>query len=196
MGLNFTFSGGQTLLTEEEKEDLAVKYVTTQKELNELEQLNIKKAINWTLNHKFDYKHILKESFIIKLHQKMFNYTWKWVGEYRKTNKNLGVDKADIKNYVLMALDDCKYWIDKEIYPPDEICIRFKHKVVSVHPFCNGNGRFSRLIADILANHFFNLPVFTWGGIDNINRRKAYLNALRKADLNNFNELIEFSRKP
>jgi len=48
-----------------------------------------------------------------------------------------------------------------------------------IHPFPNGNGRHSRLLADVIAEKKFNKSVFSWGK-DNISKpgdtRKKYIN--------------------
>jgi hypothetical protein len=89
------------------------------------------------------------------------------------------------------------YWIDNKIFLEDEIAIRFKHKLVSIHLFPNGNGRHSRLMADVLISKVFHKPVFTWGmhnkqSDDQI--RALYLKSLREADNGNYTKLISFSR--
>ncbi len=193
MGLDFTYSGGQTRLSEDEKDDLKIRFIETQNELNEYEQFNIEEAISWSMSQKLRINQILSETFILRFHYIMFNRVWNWAGKYRSTNKNIGIDKTLIKNHILMTIDDCRYQINNKIYKPDEIAIRFKHKLVLIHPFCNGNGRFSRLIADIIISHIFNLPVFTWGENEK-DRRQQYLKALRLADNFKFNELFIFAR--
>ena len=52
MGLEFDYKDGQTPLDEEEKEGLKIKSITTQGELDEFEQLNIEKAVEWTIHKK------------------------------------------------------------------------------------------------------------------------------------------------
>ncbi|MCE2711515.1 MAG: Fic family protein [Cryomorphaceae bacterium] len=47
-------------------------------------------------------------------------------------------------------LDDAKFWYDNNTYSPDEMAVRFKHELVSIHCFPNGNGRHSRLMADLI----------------------------------------------
>ncbi len=82
-------------------------------------------------------------------------------------------------------LDDTKYWIENNIYLPDEIAIRFKHRIVVIHCFPNGNGRHSRLMADIIAEKIFKQPVFTWGTANLLKGgdvRSAYLIAIKQAD--------------
>jgi Fic-DOC domain mobile mystery protein B len=127
----------------------------------------------------------------------MFSEVWKWAGTRRKTYKNLGVDKSEIPMALRNALDDCRYWIDNKVFEPDEISVRFKYLIVRVHPFANGNGRHSRLMADILISKHFRKPVFSWGGKDLVRdgeNRRAYLEALREADGGKFGKLIAFAR--
>jgi fido (protein-threonine AMPylation protein) len=86
---------------------------------------------------------------------------------------------------------------EQNTYPADEIALRFKHQIVSIHCFSNGNGRHSRLMADLIIDKLFQKPVFTWGAHRKQTQketRTAYLQALKKADLGNFVSLIEFAR--
>jgi len=94
-------------------------------------------------------------------------------------------------------LDDAMYWITNDVFPPDEVAIRFKHKLVSIHCFPNGNGRHSRLMADIIIEKIYNQPVFTWGGANSSNEndiRDKYLRAIKAADKGEFSLLLEFVR--
>jgi hypothetical protein len=52
MGLNFRYTERQTPHDQEEKEGLRIPSITTQKELDKLEQQNIEKAIQWTYTKK------------------------------------------------------------------------------------------------------------------------------------------------
>ena len=198
MGLDFEYIKHQTALDEDEKEGLLIKSISTRAELDEFEQQNIERAIAWSMKRQFKISEILSEDFVHKLHKKMFDQTWRWAGEYRKSNKNIGVDKFYIGVEVRNLLDDCKFWIENQSFSPDEIAIRFKHRMVHIHPFPNGNGRHSRLIADILIEHGFGLPFFTWGGgslASKSDLRKEYLHALFEADKDNYEPLIKFARK-
>jgi Fic-DOC domain mobile mystery protein B len=150
MGLNLKYNDGQTPLDEEEKEGLLIKSISTKGELNEFEQQNIEDAIQWSLTRKFKPDQILTETFIQALHKKMYGRVWSWAGEYRKTNKSIGVDKVEIPINLRSFIDDAKYWLEHNVYEPDEFAIRFKHRLVSIHCFPNGNGRHSRMIADIM----------------------------------------------
>ncbi|WP_149243620.1 mobile mystery protein B [Dyadobacter sp. 32] len=199
MGLELHYDEGQTPLDEEEKEGLLLETVTTRGELDEVEQRNIEEAVRWTIERrrKFTAAEILTEDFMKSLHKRMLASVWQWAGSFRNTNKNLGVDKYQIGLELRMLLDDCKYWVENNTYSPDEIAVRFKHRIVSIHCFSNGNGRHSRLIADIIVEKIFGGEVFTWGSL-NLTKggdmRSAYLNALRQADKGIYDALVAFAR--
>jgi Fic-DOC domain mobile mystery protein B len=190
MGLAFENAAGQTPLDDDEKEGLLIGSISTMAELNEAEQLNIQQAVEWTLRRKLKAKEILTEKFVRDLHKRMYGDVWKWAGTFRHTNKNIGVDKIMIAVDLKQLLDNAGFWIEKQTFPPDEIAIRVKYGIVSIHCFPNGNGRHSRLLGDVIASHIFKLPVFPWGHGD----RKKYLQSLREADHGNLNPLIAFAR--
>jgi len=197
MGLNLNYIKGQTPIDEDEKEGLKIKTISTKGELDEFEQNNIEKAIEWSLSRKYQYQDILSIEFVKLLHQKMFSDVWEWAGYFRKTNKNIGVDKSNIQADLKALNDDCILWIDEKVYEPDEIAIRYSHRIVSIHPFPNGNGRLSRLYADIIISHVFNQPVFTWGRINASSQkdiREEYLQAIYKADDGSISPLLNFAR--
>ena len=112
MGLDLEYIDGQTPLDEDEKEGLLINTISTRAELDEFEQQNIEQAIQWTLMRNFKQQDVLTESFIIGLHKRMYGNVWKWAGEFRKTNKNIGVDKWQITVELRNLMDDAKYWIE------------------------------------------------------------------------------------
>lgn len=197
MGLTFKYEEGQTPLDEEEKEGLKIKSIITRSELDEFEQKNIEEALIWIMGKKWKADKILTEDFVCTLHQKMYGEVWKWAGKFRKSEKNIGVKSYQIPIDLKSLLDDTLYWIENETYPPIELSLRFKHRLVSIHCFPNGNGRHSRLMADVLNEKIFGIPIFSWGAGSNLSQdnavRKKYIDAVKKADLGNFNLLIEFA---
>jgi len=197
MGLEFKYEYGQTPVSEEEKEGLLIKTISTKGELDEFEQNNIEEAVVWTLKRKFKLDHILSEDFICEVHKRMFCDVWDWAGKFRKTDKNIGVDKFQIAIELRYLFDDCRYWIENSTYSDDEIAVRFKHRIVKIHPFPNGNGRHSRLCGDILVSYIFNKPVFTWGRTNltaQSDKRKIYIDAVKAADDGNIKSLLKFAR--
>ena len=197
MELNLDYIDGQTPLDEEEKEGLLVRTITTRSELDEFEQLNIEKGVAWTLARSFGRDKIITEGFIRDLHHRMFGDVWAWAGDFRRTDKNLGVKWQVIGIELRKLLDDMNYWLENKTYGEDETAIRFKHRIVNVHCFANGNGRHSRLIADVIVKNIFGKDEFTWSRTDLVrtsDARKNYLAAIREADKDNINPLISFAR--
>ena len=197
MGLELKYEYGQTPISEEEKEGLLIKIISTKGELDEFEQNNIEDAVVWTLKRKFKLNEILSEKFICDVHKKMFCDVWGWAGKFRKTEKNIGVDKFQIAIELKYLFEDCRYWIENKTYSEDDIAVRFKHRIVKIHPFPNGNGRHSRLCGDILISHFFKRPVFTWGhkGLTPKSKtRDIYINAVKTADDDDIKPLLDFAR--
>ncbi|MGZ3866428.1 MAG: mobile mystery protein B [Bacteroidia bacterium] len=196
MGLNLTYGYGQTPIDEEEKEGLLISSITTREELDEFEQKNIENAIEWTLKRKFKKEKIFTEKFVQELHFQMFGNIWSWAGKFRHTNKNLGDEWQKVPVLLKQLNDDSLFWIQNKTYLEDEIAIRYKHRIVQIHCFSNGNGRHSRLIADVIVSHLFGKPVFTWGKTFDKNiSRENYLKAIKLADENEFSQLLKFSRK-
>jgi Fic-DOC domain mobile mystery protein B len=182
-----------TPLAPEEREDLVPSYITLRHELNEAEQINIDEALRWAESRKRD---VLDREFLNEFHRRMFGDVWRWAGQYRTTARNIGVDAYRIAMDVQQAIDDARYWVENTTYSPDEIAVRFSHRIVAIHPFPNGNGRFSRLVGDLLAGQL-GKPPFTWGQknlVDDGETRARYVEALRAADNHDIGLLLLFAR--
>lgn len=196
MGLDFQYINGQTPLDEEEKEGLKISSITTQGELDEFEQLNIEKAVEWTIRSRFKTERVLTEKFVRDLHKRMYGEVWKWAGEFRKSQKNIGVDWTKIPLELKKLLEDTMYWIENNTFSPEEISIRFKHRIVSIHCFPNGNGRHSRMMADIIMETVFGKDVFKWHQSNMVKAnltRKKYIDALKMADNGDIGPLVNFA---
>lgn len=196
MGLLIEYTEGQTPLSAEDSEGLLIKSITTNSELNEFEQLNIEKAIEWTMHTKIKKSDVLTEEFVKTLHKKMFSDVWKWAGKFRKSDTNIGCSWTNIGIQLRSLLDDTIFWIKEKSLTDEEIAIRFKHRLVSIHCFPNGNGRHSRIMADIIMEYVFNKPIFSWSESDLTKSnevRKRYIDALKKADGGDINQLIKFA---
>lgn len=197
MGLDLEYIDGQTPIDEDEKEGLRIETISTQGELDEFEQQNIEEAMQWVFGRKFKTRDVFTEKFICNLHKRMFGNVWKWAGEFRKTDKNIGIDKFQIPIELKVLCDDALYWMEHETYPPEEIAIRFKHRIVSIHCFPNGNGRHSRLMGDIIIEKLYGQEPFSWGAGDLSeagDTRTAYLQVVKKADQGDYAPLLAFAR--
>jgi len=192
----FTTGDGNTPLSPEEQDDL-IPDLSTKEELNEWERQNILEAYGWALDLKnLRLQDPLTEPYVRELHLRMFDQTWKWAGIYRSTEKHIGIPHYQIREALAALLGDARYWVEHQTFEADELAVRFHHRLVSIHPFANGNGRHSRLIADVLVQRQ-GRPVFTWGGADIVRAgdfRRSYIDALRAADKNDMQPLLTFAR--
>ena len=188
----FTSDDNSTPLTPEEREGLKPKWITLRRELNEFETRNILDAEIWLATHK--QHDVLNDTFLMKLHKRMFGQVWKWAGEYRNTERNIGVAPYQIPVKLKALFDDVKFWIENHTFPDLEIAVRLHHRLVLIHPFPNGNGRISRLMADLLMQQLGE-PRLYWGDgnlTDITELRKKYIDALHAADAGDYSGLIKF----
>jgi Fic-DOC domain mobile mystery protein B len=183
-----------TPLSESERRDLKLAYITTRDELNAAEEANIVEGHAWA--HSGRRRNLLTESFIKTLHRRMFGDVWRWAGEFRATERNIGINHWEIPMELRNVLDDVRVWIEHQSYPPDEIAVRLHHRLAQIHPFPNGNGRHARLMADLLIVQLGGEP-FSWGnGVlrDTGELRRRYVDALQAADLHDIGPLLAFAR--
>lgn len=189
---------GATPLTPEDLEGLKIPSVTTHGELNEAEANNIIKGQEWALHSRLiRLPSMLSDNFMQRLHREMFGQVWRWAGHYRTRDTNIGVAHHLISQELGRVYDDAKGWLQYSAYPPEEFAVRLHYRVVSVHPFRNGNGRHARLVADLTLMRHFKTDPLSWGGsawhVADATRR-AYIEALRAADHHDFAPLLAFAR--
>lgn len=196
MTVKFEYIEGATLIDPDEAAGLIPKSIMLQSELNEWEQSNILEAEIWLFRQKMSIDKFSSIEFMQKTHKKMFNKTWRWAGQFRLTNKNIGIDWHQIRLQLKNLCDDLIYQVTNKIYSTDEIAIRFHHRLVSIHCFANGNGRHARIMTDFLL-HILGHRKFTWGNKDLVKAtesRKSYIAALKEADLGKFDSLLSFAQ--
>ena len=183
---------GHTELSEDDRLGLIPTYIATRGELFEAEQRNIAEAM---LGRHPTSAELLDDSYLRQLHRVMFGKVWRWAGTYRRRETNIGIDPIDITVAVRDLVRDATTWIELGTYEPDELAIRFHHRMVAVHPFPNGNGRHGRIAADYLVTSLGH-PAFTWGSrldVDTDELRRRYFEALHDADDGDTSGLIEFA---
>jgi Fic-DOC domain mobile mystery protein B len=183
-----------TPLTPEEQRDLIPSHISNRGELNEAEQENILRGQDWALRRR--KASLLTEKFITDLHKRMLGDVWRWAGTLRRTERNLGVPYYEVPTRLRELLNETEAWIEFKSYPPDEIAVRFHHRLVFIHPFANGNGRHARLMADLLIMQLGG-ERFSWGQAslrEAGETRTQYIAALQAADLHAYAPLIAFAR--
>jgi Fic-DOC domain mobile mystery protein B len=190
-------SFGQTPLNQEEMRGLIPAWVATHADLNLAEQTNIADAEPWCFAVRT--RRAISEIFANRVHKRMFGDVWDWAGTYRKSDKNIGSPFYEIPTRMRQLFDEAEFWIENRTYPPDQLAIRLKHRLVAIHPYANGNGRHSRMMGDLA---LFQLAGerFGWGrgrrdrGEDSEAIRRDYIAALRSADDHDYGPLLAFAR--
>ena len=193
--IKFEYPEGATPIDPDETAGLRLTHITTRGELDRWEQDNIVAALAWL--DKVKPTDILNEQFVKQLHRRMFGNVWKWAGHFRQSDKNLGGPWHQVPANLRNLCDDARLWIELREELPDQIAVRFHHRLVSIHPFPNGNGRHARLMADLLLENILHCSRFTWGSADLSkagNARQRYIAALHAADAHNYDPLLAFVR--
>ncbi len=184
---------GATPLDPDEQAGLKIKSIETRAELNRYEQANLTKGREWLRRQR--NPDVLSEQFIREFHGKLFGQVWSWAGTFRKTEKNIGIDPMYIGVELRQLVDNTRYWIEHHTYPPNELALRFHHRMVQIHLFANGNGRHARLMTDAVCKYCLAAPQIDWlKGAENLEaqteHRSAYIAALRAADAGDFIPLL------
>jgi Fic-DOC domain mobile mystery protein B len=184
---------GATPLDPNELGGLKHRHITTQAELNQLEQANIASGLRWLGRQRSD---VLTDNFATTLHSRLFGDVWDWAGTFRKTGKSVGIDPIHISAELRTLMDDARYWADNNTYPPSEAAVRFHHRLTKIHPFANGNGRHARIMADAMLESVYKVKPIDWTAGQDLQkigpRRIAYIAALKAADRDDIGPLIEF----
>lgn len=190
-----------TPLTDEERQGLRLP-VLTRKELNRVEAENISQAMTWLFlsRRQLRPEAVTREAWLKRLHQRMYDQVWAWAGQYRTTDRNLGMPYWQIRMDMRDLEADVQAWLadtGETRFSVDECAIRLGYQLVVIHPFPNGNGRWSRLASDALIVALGGQR-FTWGGasLTEVSQlRHSYITALQAADTaRDFGPLMAFAR--
>lgn len=183
-----------TPLDPDELGGLKFKHVTLRGQLDHLEQINIQNGLRWL--ERRNNTDILNERFVRDLHKHLFGEVWAWVGTFRTTEKNIGIDPLQISVQLRVLLDDVRFWVENGTHEPIEAALRFHHRLVYIHLFPNGSGRHARIMADALLTKVLKKDPIDWAGRHNLQamnkRRREYIQALKAADRGSYASLLEF----
>ncbi|AMV71526.1 toxin, Fic family [Desulfuromonas sp. DDH964] len=193
--MNFDYPAGATPIDPDEAQGLLLPHIRTREELDRWEQENISEAEDAVLRRK--QKDILTEKYARDLHKRMFGNVWRWAGDFRRSQKNIGIEWMQVPVALRQLFQEVNGWLEYQSYPPDEIAARFHHRLVAIHAFANGNGRHARLMADVLLVHLLGQKRFSWGQENLTNAgecRRRYIEALQAADRHDYGPLLVFVR--
>lgn len=190
---------GATPIDDDDLDDLLPEFIATRSDLNAVEYENIAKAMPWALEQaaRRGPQLVLSYTFVFQLHKHMFGEVWRWAGTQRKRVTNIGVEPSQITMQTKQVVDDATWWHENNTFSVDERAARIHRRLVAVHPFPNGNGRCTRLVADLYLASIGH-PIFTWGTAsrpdESDNARRRYLDALTAADNGDYEPLVTFAR--
>lgn len=184
-----------TPLTPDALLDLKATHITNRGELNELECQNIVEGLTW-LDRRPKSFDVLTNDAAREVHRRLFGKVWDWAGAYRLTEKNIGVPVWQVSTEMRTCLEDARCWRENATYDSLEATARFHHKLVWVHPFANGNGRWARIMADTYIAGIDPDIFLDWSGggtlVTESDHRARYIAALRSADERGFGPLVAF----
>ena len=134
--------------------------------------------------------------WLLQLHEEMFGNVWDWAGKLRQDELSIGIKAYLVSTELKKLVDDIAYWDKHQTYDVAETVARIHHRAVQIHPFQNGNGRWSRMLANIYLRQNGLMPV-KWqeDALAKENpKRVQYIQALKMADDGNYNALIEMHK--
>ncbi len=172
--------------------------ITTRGELNDAEGLNILTATDWIDKGRID--DLFTVQFYRELHTKMYDQVWSWAGALRSqtgqtTHPGSRPEAVDLDLGRVAMEFHCEWEALNDNSHLLPFISRYHHALVLVHPFNNGNGRWSRLAADAVIQRLAGRPPLTWATdtlVVDSDERKEYIAALQAADTGDFQPLLDY----
>jgi Fic-DOC domain mobile mystery protein B len=175
------------------KLEVKLGHILTRKDIYLAEAENIRKAVMKYLTDTPTKKEAPFDlSWMLELHKEMFFDVWEWAGTTRKTELSLGVDAKHIFFQLKNLCDDISYWEEHKTYDKYEIAAKIHYHAVRIHPFPNGNGRWSRMLSNVYLMQNKISPV-KWQENElaqNNPLRRHYIDCIKKADNGDFSDFL------
>ncbi len=158
------------------------------------EAKNITKAILKYLSAKPSKKLApFSYEWFLTLHKEMFGEVWDWAGRLRQVELSIGVKAYLVPMELKKLVDDLEFWDKNKSFSTVEISARLHHRAVQIHSFKNGNGRWSRMLANIYLKQNGLSPT-KWNEdllAKENPKRDEYIEALKLADMGDYSRLIK-----
>lgn len=196
MQIKFIYPEGSTPI--DDISGLKISWINTQAQLNRVESENISYAIEKHLMSPVKLPHYwFNIPNLKKIHRDMFHDIWDWAGSFRIFQTIPGITPSQIQSALKDLCDDITFWNSEGCEMTFiEQAARIHHRLVYIHPFPNGNGRFSRIIADrYLKSWKCPFPFWPKELHDDGQIRKEYISSLKSADAANYNPLRDFIKR-
>lgn len=134
--------------------------------------------------------------WLLKLHQEMFGDVWDWAGKFRQAELSIGIKAYQVPTALKELANDIAFWDEHKTFDIYETAARIHHRAVQIHPYKNGNGRYSRMLANIYLRQNGSMPVKWQEDLlskENL-KRNEYIQALKAADDGDYLNLVEMHR--
>ena len=137
-----------------------------------------------------------KYEWLLILHKEMFGDVWEWAGKPRQIELSIGIKAYLVSSQLKNLSDDIAYWNKNKTFDIYETVTRIHHRAVQIHPFKNGNGRWSRMLANIYLRQNGLMPVKWQEDLlaSENPKRSEYIKALKKADNHDYQDLIQMHK--
>jgi Fic-DOC domain mobile mystery protein B len=181
MSLFFQNRDGQTPIDASLVHELKLNHIQDMTELYEQERENIALAILWLDSSKAS---IYDNIFWLEIHKRMYSNVWKFAGKVRTTELN-NTDfnmPYDIRPSLKNLSDDLKTWVEFKTYNDKELASIFHERLLTIHPFRDGNGRWARVLTEVICKNL-KITIPNWGGniASDEERRSLYITAVKEA---------------
>ena len=177
---------------------LKLKQVKTREQLNAAEFLNNLQAVTKYLSRKPTKRMApFTRRWMLRLHKEMFGTVWVWAGKIRTTSGlTFGIAAHQVERALEKLARDLAYWREGE-WDLIEQSATLHHRSVQIHPFPDGNGRWSRLLANIWIKQNGG-PIVAWPTelrqVTSVIRDK-YMEAIKQADNGDIGLLVSLHRQ-
>lgn len=129
----------------------------------------------------FSLDDLLDDYFLRDLHGRLYGDIWVWAGKLRSREVSIGIAPEHIAVTLRSSLDTIRYrWQHTTDWTPHSLGIATHAETVRIHPFIDGNGRTTRLLADLVflaAQDDETLSLYDWD-LDKV----AYVRLLQQYD--------------
>lgn len=131
---------------------------------------------------RLELRELMTDGFLRELHRRLYGDIWTWAGVYRLTEKSVGIDPAHIAVELRQSFDNIRYrWEHTDDWTARQLGIAAHADAVRIHPFVDGNGRTTRLLADLVyfaaQDSTETLRTYDWGIA-----KRPYVDLLRQYD--------------
>lgn len=181
MSIFFKNRDGQTPLEDSVRKGLIPTHVNDMTELYEYEIENIALGIEWIKKTKKNHRDYLTW---LEVHKHMLSKVWVWAGKFR-TRELANIDflmPYNVGPELILLQDNFIYWVENRSFEEKQLIASFHERLLTIHPFNDGNGRWSRLLTNMISEREgFRVPSWGVSIIDDEERRSRYILAVKKA---------------